>query len=133
MFNANFDKSTKQFDDMFMSPLRAFSALSIDYSEKLIGAQMELTKSYADASMAQARALLEVKDSEGLQNFVKEQQETVKTLGERLQNDTQKVVELNQDFAKKSQELAETNAKKGQEMAETNAKSASEAMQKSAK
>ncbi|MDH2421317.1 MULTISPECIES: phasin family protein [Cobetia] len=122
MFNANFEKSAQQFDDMFLSPLRAFSALSIDYSEKLIGAQMELTKSYADASLTQARSMLEIKDSEGLKNFVKEQQETVKSLGEKLQNDTQKVVELNQEYAKKGQELAESNAK-----------SASEAMQKVAK
>ncbi|EWH02029.1 hypothetical protein Q427_10940 [Halomonas sp. BC04] len=48
MTNAfNFDTKqfdTKQFESMFFAPARAFAALSVDYTEKLVNAQLDATK-----------------------------------------------------------------------------------------
>ncbi|PXX94320.1 phasin family protein, partial [Halomonas sp. LBP4] len=102
MTNA-FDFGAKQFDtaqleSLFFGPARAFAALSIDVTEKLVNAQLDATKAYTDTSLAQLRQLVEVKDAEGLKSYLEGQQEVAKELTERLKGDAEKVVALQQEF-----------------------------------
>ncbi|MBD3895609.1 phasin family protein [Halomonas sp. ML-15] len=109
MSNANIDQATQQFESMFFGPARAYAALSIDYAEKLLNTQYEAVKAYSDVSMSQARAMLDIKDAEGLRTYVEGQQKVAKELSERVKGDAEKVVALNQDFVQKGQKLAEEN------------------------
>jgi phasin family protein len=118
--NFNFDPKqfdTKQFETLFFGPARAYAALSVDFTEKLVNAQLDATKAYADTGLAQARNLLNVKDAEGLRAYMEDQQKVAKELTERLKGDAEKVVSLQQDFVQQSQKLAETNVKQAQETA----------------
>lgn len=105
------DKATQQFESLFIAPARAYGSLALEYYEKLLSAQMEAFRSYSDLSLAQARAWIDVKDSDSLKQVLETQQKAAKELGERLQGDTKKVVDLSQEFLQKGQQLAEQNVK----------------------
>eukprot|EP01013_Petalomonas_cantuscygni_P033773 TRINITY_DN60962_c0_g1_i1.p1 TRINITY_DN60962_c0_g1~~TRINITY_DN60962_c0_g1_i1.p1 ORF type:complete len:127 (+),score=9.31 TRINITY_DN60962_c0_g1_i1:80-460(+) len=114
MRTLNTNEMTQQFDNMFMAPVRAYMALSIDYSEKMINAQMNASKAYANTGIAQMRQMMEVKDAEGLRSYMEGQQKVAKELAERVKGDTDKVVSLQQDFIQKSQKITEDNVKQAQ-------------------
>lgn len=111
-FNTN--EMTQQFDNLFMAPARAYMSLSIDYSEKLMNAQLDANKAYVDTGIAQMRQLMSVKDVDGLRSYMEGQQKVAKELAERVKGDTDKVVSLQQDFLQKSQKLTEENVKQAQ-------------------
>lgn len=114
MRTLNTNEMTQQFDNMFMAPVRAYMALSIDYSEKMINAQMDASKAYVDTGIAQMRQMMDVKDAEGLRSYMEGQQKVAKELAERVKGDTDKVVSLQQDFIQKSQKITEDNVKQAQ-------------------
>ena len=120
---------TAQLDTMFFAPARAFAALSVDYTEKLVNAQLEATKAYTDTSMAQLRSLMEVKDAEGLKNYMEGQQKVANELTERMKGDAEKVVALQKEFAEESQKLTESNVKQAQESAKEATETATKAVQ----
>lgn len=124
MRTLNTNEMTQQFDNMFMAPVRAYMALSIDYSEKMINAQMDASKAYVDTSIAQMRQMMDVKDAEGLRNYMEGQQKVAKELAERVKGDTDKVVSLQQDFIQKSQKITEDNVKQAQTAASKLSKTA---------
>lgn len=115
----NFDTKqfTEQFESMFFGPARAYASLSVDYTEKLVNAQLDAGKAYTDTGLAQLRSLMNVKDAEGLRTYMEGQQKVAKDLTERLKGDAEKVVSLQQDFVQKSQKLTEENVKQAQETA----------------
>ncbi len=121
-FNTN--EMTQQFDNLFMAPARAYMALSIDYSEKLLNAQLDANKAYVDTGIAQVRQLMSVKDADGLRSYMESQQKVAKELAERVKGDADKVVSLQQDFLQKSQKLTEDNVKQAQATASKMSKSA---------
>ncbi|MFY0990176.1 phasin family protein [Halomonas sp. C05BenzN] len=106
---------TAQLESVFFGPARAFAALSIDFTEKLVAAQLDATKGYADANLAQLRRLVEVKDAEGLKSYLEGQQQVAKDLAERLKGDADKVAALQQDFVQGSQKLTEGSVKQAQQ------------------
>ena len=89
-FNTN--EMTQQFDNLFMAPVRAYMTLSIDYSEKLLNAQLDANKAYVDTGLAQVRQLMSVKDADGLRSYMESQQKVAKDLAERVKGDADKVV-----------------------------------------
>lgn len=105
----NFDQATQQLESMFLGPARAYAAMTVDYTEKVLNTQLDFAKACTDTYLGQARSMLDVRDAEGLRNYVQQQQKTVKDLGERFKDDAEKVVALNQNFAQKSQKLVEDN------------------------
>ena len=120
-FNAkSFD--TAQLESLFFAPARAFAALSVDFGEKLINAQLEATRAYADTSVAQLRSLAEVRDAEGLKGFMEGQQQVAQELTERLKGDAEKVAALQQEFVQESQKLTEESVKQAQASAEEGVK-----------
>ncbi|WP_422674258.1 phasin family protein [Billgrantia sulfidoxydans] len=112
-----FSFDTKPFEAMLLGPARAYAALSIDYTEKLLTAQLDTAKAYTDTGLAQARGLLEVRDADGLRNYLEGQQQFAKDMAERLKGDAERVVSLNQDFVQQSQKLAESSLKQTQQAA----------------
>lgn len=108
-FNTN--EMTQQFDNIFMAPARAYMALSVDYTEKMVNAQMDASKAYIDTGVAQMRQMMDVKDAEGLRSYMESQQKVAKDLAERAKGDADKVVSLQQDFIQKSQKITEDNVK----------------------
>ncbi|MGO2242588.1 MAG: phasin family protein [Halomonas sp.] len=114
MNTVNTNEMTQQFDNMFMAPARSFMALSVDYAEKMINAQMDASKAYTGTSIAQMRQMMNVKDAEGLRSYMESQQNVAKELAERAKGDADKVVSLQQDFIQKSQKLTEENVKQAQ-------------------
>ncbi|MGO2263993.1 phasin family protein [Halomonas sp.] len=111
-FNTN--EMNQQFDNVFMAPARAYAALTIDYAEKMLNAQVEANQAYAETGINQLRQLTSVKDPQGLRNYMEGQQQVVKQLAERVKGDADKVVSLQQDYFKKSQKLTEENVKQAQ-------------------
>lgn len=107
MSNTNFDQVTQQFESMFFGPARAYAAMSLDYTEKLMAAQFDAAKAYSDLGLNQARAALNVKDAEGLRSYVEGQQKVAKDVGERVKADAEKVVAMNQEVAQQAQKLTE--------------------------
>ena len=124
MRTLNTNEMTQQFDNMFMAPVRAYMALSIDYSEKMLNAQMDASKAYVDTGIAQMRQMMDVKDAEGLRSYMEGQQKVAKELAERVKGDTDKVVSMQQDFIQKSQKITEDNVKQAQTAASKLSKTA---------
>ncbi|MBB3330965.1 phasin family protein [Halomonas campaniensis] len=123
---------TAQFESMFFAPARAFAALSVDFTEKLVSAQLDATKAYADVNLAQLRRLVEVKDVEGFKSYLDGQQEVAKELTERLKGDADKVVALQQDFVEQSQKLTEGSVKQAQESVQKATETATKAVKEAA-
>jgi phasin family protein len=123
---------TAQFESLFVAPARAFAALSVDYTEKLVNAQLEATKAYADTNLAQLRSLVEVKDAEGLKSYLEGQQQVAKELSERMKGDAEKVVALQQEFVQESQKLTEGSVKQAQESAKQATETATKAVKEAA-
>ena len=121
-FNTN--EMTQQFDNIFMAPARAYMALSVDYTEKMVNAQMDASKAYFDTGVAQMRQMMDVKDAEGLRSYMESQQNNAKDLAERAKGDAHKVGSLQQDFIQKSQKITEDNVKQAQTAASKMTKTA---------
>ena len=119
---------TAQLESLFFAPARAFAALSVDYTEKLVNAQLEATKAYTDTSLAQLRSLAAVKDAEGLKGYMEGQQKVAKDVTERLKGDAEKVVALQQEFAQESKKLTESSVKQAQQSAEQATETATKAV-----
>ncbi|MCC5883992.1 MAG: phasin family protein [Halomonas sp.] len=117
----SFSFDTKSFEAMMIGPARAYAALSIDYTSKLLGTQLESAKAYADTSLAQARALLDVRDADGLRSYIEGQQQVAKDVTERFKSDAEKAVSLHQDFFQQSQKLAESSLQQAQKTASSQA------------
>ncbi|MBB3188899.1 phasin family protein [Halomonas cerina] len=117
MQNVDTKQFTQQFETLFFGPARAYANLSVDFAEKLANAQLDAGKAYTETGLAQLRALLDVRDAEGLRAYMDNQQQVAKDLTERLKGDTEKVVSLQQDFVQKSQKLTEDNVKQATETA----------------
>ncbi|MGD8430450.1 MAG: phasin family protein [Ectothiorhodospiraceae bacterium] len=105
------NKMNEQFEKLVLGPSRAYAGLAVDYVEKLTQAQLEASRSYSEAVLAQARAALDVKDADALKSYVENQQKLAQDLGERVKGDTEKVVAMNQEFAEKAQKLAQDSAR----------------------
>lgn len=125
--------NTAQFESLFFAPARAYAALSIDLTEKLVNAQLEATQAYADTSLAQLRNLVQVKDAEGLKGYLEGQQQVAQELSDRLKSDAEKVVALQQEFVQESQKLTEGSVKQAQESVKQVTESAASATSKAAK
>ncbi|SEM92383.1 phasin family protein [Halomonas caseinilytica] len=118
MRDFNTQQFTEQFESLFFGPARAYASLSVDYTEKLLRAQLDASQAYTETGIAQLRSLLDVKDADGLRTYMEGQQKVAKELTERFKNDAEKVVSLQQDFVQQSQKLADANVKQASESVE---------------
>ncbi|MGJ7457692.1 phasin family protein [Halomonas sp. MA07-2] len=111
MTKATTQTATEKFEGLLVEPARAYGSLTLEYYEKLMAAQLEATRRYADFSLAQARAWIDVHDAEGLKKVMEDQQKVAQDLGDHLKSDAEKLSELGQDYLQKSQKLVEESMK----------------------
>ena len=88
------------------APMREFNQLALSHMEKLVALNLESSKAYAELTLAQLKAVSEVRDFDGLQSLVGRQNDVVKQVGEKLAADARAVVELNKAFNMDAQKLA---------------------------
>jgi len=117
MNNELFNQYTKQIETLFMAPARAYATLAVNYTQKLMDAQMDAVRTYSEVGMQQARSAVDIKDADALQQYAAKQQTVAKDLGERVKADGEKVVALNQNFADEARKLVESSAQSASETA----------------
>ncbi|PWG65475.1 phasin family protein [Sediminicurvatus halobius] len=117
MNNEMINKYNEQVEKLFVGPARAYGKLAVDYTEKLVNAQLEAVRTYTEVGVGQARAALEIKDTKGLQAYAEGQQKVAKDLSERVKGDAEKVVAMNQEFVNEARKLVESNVKSASEAA----------------
>ncbi|MDR5858362.1 phasin family protein [Halomonas eurihalina] len=118
MRDFNTQQFTEQFESLFFGPARAYASLSVDFTEKMLRAQLDASQAYTETGISQLRSLLDVKDAEGLRSYMEGQQKVAKELTERFKGDAEKVVSLQQDFVQQSQKLTDANVKQASENVE---------------
>ncbi|MGR2738951.1 phasin family protein [Billgrantia sp. Q4P2] len=123
---------TAQLESVFFAPARAFAALSVDFTEKLVNAQLDATRAYTDTTLAQLHQLVEVKDAEGLRSYLGGQQQVIQDLTERMKGDAEKIVALQQDFVQESQKLTEGSVKQAQQGLQSATETATKAVKETA-
>ena len=131
MSNETVTQMQKQIDSTFGAPARTYASMVLDHFEQLSNLQFDAAKAYAETSIQQARAALEVKDPSDVRTFVENQQKVAKDLGERMKGDAEKVVSLNQTFAQNAQKVTQESAENVTKAAQNGAKSATKAASQS--
>lgn len=89
-----------------ISPVKEFNKLAVAKAEKLAYLQLASLQSYSELGIAQLKAALEVSDPDSLQVYVSKQSEFLKTLAEKLAEDTRAVAELSKEFSEEAQQIA---------------------------
>ena len=111
------EKTSQQFESVFVSPMRSYTLAALNYYEQLVGAQMDAARAYSDMTIAQARTWLDVKDADSFKKAMESQQKTAADLMERMKGDSEKVTSISQSFMQDSQKMAEETTKKAVETA----------------
>lgn len=114
------NRAKEQIESSTIEPLRAYGALTTDYYEQLFSTQFDAVRSFADKSLAQSRAWLDVRDAESFQKVVEEQQQAIRDMRERLKEDAIKISNLSQEYLKESQQLAMERMQVGRKQLEEN-------------
>mgnify|MGYP003115808430 FL=1 len=97
------EKTTQQFESVFVSPMRSYTLTALDYYDQLVSAQLDAARAYSDMAIAQARTWLDVKDPDSFKKAMETQQKTAGEFMERVKGDTEKVTSIGQSFAQDSQ------------------------------
>lgn len=118
------NKFTEQFEEMMASPLRGIGAMNLDFTEKMVNAQLDSARAMADLGLSQARVWLEVKDADSFKKAVESQQKVAQDAGERLKKDSEALMSLSQDFFQQGQKMTEEQGKKVQKATDEQVKSA---------
>lgn len=115
--NGSAEKTSQQFDAIFVSPMRSYTRAALDYVDQLTHAQLDAARAYTDMTLAQARTWLDVKDVDSFKRAVESQQKTASNLMERVKGDTEKMSSLSQNFIQDSQKSVEESANKAKSAA----------------
>ena len=118
MSNEPVNQMQTQIENTVARPARSYASFMLDHFEQLANLQFEAAKAYAETSMQQARAALEVKDSSDVRAYMENQQKVAKEMGERIKGDMERLVSLNQAFAQNAQNVTEESAKKASKAAQ---------------
>ncbi|MCS2609811.1 phasin family protein [Halomonas dongshanensis] len=115
--NGSAEKTSQQFDAIFVSPMRSYTRAALDYVDQLTHAQLDAARAYTDMTLTQARTWLDVKDVDSFKRAVESQQKTASNLMERVKGDTEKMSSLSQSFIQDSQKSVEESANKAKSAA----------------
>jgi phasin family protein len=89
--------------------IQKLNNLAVANVEKLSALQVANMQAYAGIGIDQLKILSEVKTTEDLQDYVVHQVDVLKTVNERLVNDTRALVKLNAEFNAEVQRLAQNS------------------------
>lgn len=118
---------TEQLEKLFTAPARAYTKLAMAYVERMIEAQIDTVQSYSAIGIQQARAALDIKDSQSFQHYAESQQAVAQDLSNRFKADAEKVAAMNQDLVNETQKLMESNVNAASEAATETATAAKKA------
>lgn len=118
MSNDISNKATEQFESLMASPLRGLGTMNLEFTEKMINAQLDSARAMADLGLAQARVWLDVKDADGFKKAVEGQQKTAQEAGERLKSDAEALMGLSQDYLQQGQKMADEQGQNVKKVAE---------------
>jgi phasin family protein len=93
--------------ETFLAPTRELTSLNIELFEQVTDLQINTLKQMTDLGLSRARSALDIRDVDSLQQYLREQGEAASTLGRQIQDDTQKLIGLGQDYARKAGEVAQ--------------------------
>lgn len=117
--NKTAEKTSQQFESVFVSPMRSYTLAALDYYEQLVGAQMDAARAYSDMTIAQARTWLDVKDADSFKKAMESQQKAASDMMERMKGDSEKVTSISQGFLQESQKMAEETTRKAADTAKS--------------
>ena len=117
--NKTAEKTSQQFESVFVSPMCSYTLAALDYYEQLVGAQMDAARAYSDMTIAQARTWLDVKDADSFKKAMESQQKAASDMMERMKGDSEKVTSISQGFLQESQKMAEETTKKAADTAKS--------------
>ncbi|MDX1606635.1 MAG: phasin family protein [Candidatus Competibacterales bacterium] len=86
--------------------VQRFNQLAVTNVEKLVALQLDTLRRYSDLGVAQLKALVEVRNPQQLQDYVREQGEVARRFGETLVADGKAVAELGVEYNQQAQQLA---------------------------
>ena len=118
MSNEPVNQMQTEIENTVARPARNYASLVLDHFEQLANLQLEAAKAYADTGVQQARAALEVKDSSDVRAYMENQQKVAKEMSERIKDDMERLVSLNQAFAQNAQNVTEESTKKASKAAQ---------------
>lgn len=118
MSNDISNKAAEQFESLMASPLRGIGTMNLEFTEKMISAQLDSARAMADLGLAQARVWLDVKDADSFKKAVESQQKTAQEAGERLKSDAEALMGLSQDYLQQGQKMADEQGQNVKKVAE---------------
>jgi len=88
-----------------LASIQEFSRLNLSVAEKLANFQLESLRSYADLGFSELRAVIGIRDSKSLKEFVGGRAKVAEALGKRLQDDAKTLTEIGSDYSAEAQKL----------------------------
>lgn len=92
--------------DRFLTPIREFNKLAVAQFEKLAALQMASLQEYTTIGLAQMKSVSAVQDIGGVQDYLAQQNEVLKNVGEKFAADARALMELSKEFGDEAQQIA---------------------------
>ena len=78
--------------------IRALNKLTVASLEKIINVQLDSLRAYADLTLSQLKAGVEIKDMSDLKDYAIRQSDLVKVVNDKLAKDTRTLTEIGAQF-----------------------------------
>ncbi len=98
--------------DRIMAPVRAMNEVAVEQTEKLVKLQAGAFQTYAKLAIEHWRDALNVKDAEGVKDFMSKHRSYVETVTEKASKDANAVMELSNDYVSEVQKILRNSAAK---------------------
>lgn len=93
-----------------LAPSRELNKLIISTLEQLTATQFASLREYTELNLGQLKAAAEIRSTEDIQEYVRKQQDYLKTLGEKLAADAQALSAVGKDFIEQAKKLSSKGA-----------------------
>lgn len=92
-----------------MGPMREINAAAVDKTEKLVKLQVSAFENYSKLALDHWREALQVKDVDGMKDFLAKHRAYVETLTDKAAKDASAVMELGNDYVAEVQTIFKTS------------------------
>jgi len=106
----NYAEMFKVYGDNLLAPMVKLNKLNVANLEKLVALQIESLSALSSLGIGQLKALVDVRDVDGVKVAAEQQVEYVRTVGEKLVADSKTVVELAKVYSADVQRIAQEGA-----------------------
>lgn len=88
-----------------LGPTRELSKLTISKMEQLVSLQLASLRDYTEMNLEQLKAAADISGPDELQDFIRKQQDYLKTVGEKLAGDAQAMAALGKEFSEEARKI----------------------------